>query len=305
MMPRAGASGVRRAVLLLAGLLAGPLAGCAGDGGGAQGSDAAGSTGASKAADATTLPAGSAAALVDGHRAMLAGLPSLTASGALVMSWQDKDGKHREQVQVRFYLERPCVAVRILSPAGPLAWLGTDGRRWWWFMLAERPTRLITGAVGTDGRAVRGPPISAPELLLLMGLEPLGAPAEPAVAEATGGRRRVEIPAGRFPRPMRAWFDAGGLLVRLEVLGPDGAVMAASDLARPRAVEIQGVAPAQWPRIPMEMQVSLPAAAGRDEAAWALTFELPTGLDERTRGKVFDLEGLRATLTPGVVDEVR
>ncbi len=95
-----------------------------------------------------------------------ANFEALVGRGVVEFSWEDKDGKHREQGELDFWKQGSAISLRVSKLGELLLWFGGDGTTHWLFdMLGEETTLTV------DGDDAMFSDISS--ALVLLGLAPL------------------------------------------------------------------------------------------------------------------------------------
>jgi hypothetical protein len=252
----------------------------------------------------------------------LASLDRFEATGTAVLPVRNPEGAiEEEQLDLLILRERPGrLAVRLkLSVTDTLAWLGSDGARWWLFLPEETPPTVWHGPVDPDGEASTPedriplpPTLRRPMLVdLLLGLEPVG---EFAALEwdASSQRWWIEGPiaaagmastAGWTVR--RGYARDGSVPEVVEVRDPAGDLVARSRLSNHARVEVPDRAVGDWPMVPMRIELAGPADEGSDEApAVRLALERPSGRGRRVKAAAFDWDRLLRAMRPERVVDV-
>lgn len=233
---------------------------------------------------------------------------------------REDEGFDSEQLDLLLVLERPRrTAVRLkLSVSDTLAWLGSDGERWWLFLPEESPSVAYRGRIdgepldaGADDEQVPMPrPLRDPRLLwLLTGLEP---PRDPEAALAWDAERfawvleepvepSVQGDADGWALRVRRGFDARGDVIFVEVDDAEGRRVASSALSDHASVEVEGVAMGAWPRV--ATRIALAGAIG-GQGRTMLVLERPSGRGSRVRPALFDWDRLVASMRPERIVEV-
>jgi len=253
---------------------------------------------------------------IDASDRRLASLDRFEATGTAVLPIRDASGEiEQEQLDLLILRERPGrLAVRLkLSVTDTLAWLGSDGARWWLFLPEEDPSTVWHGAVRSEPRrAVGADEIPMPASLrhpllvdLLLGLEPAG------TLEGLGwdGSSRRWILESAVPfgggnsgwRVRRSYPPDAAAPSRVEVLDPEGRLVAGSRLADHVRVEVPGRAVGDWPLVPMRIELIGPDPA---DGVVRLALERPSGLGRRVRPAAFEWERLLGSMRPTRIVDV-
>ena len=230
-------------------------------------------------------------------------------------------GFDEEQLDLLLILERPRKsALRLkLSVSDTLAWLGSDGERWWLFLPEESPSIAYRGSIRGEAiidaasevdQAPVPRPLRDPRLFwLLAGLEP---PQDPAAAIAWDADRSAwvleepldaaaEVDAKSAGLRVRRGFDARGDAIFVEVDDADGRRLASSLLGEHESVEVEGVAIGARPRV--ATRITLEGAMPGDGRAM-LVLERPSGRGSRVKPALFDWDRLVASMRPERIVEV-
>lgn len=255
--------------------------------------------------------------------ASLRALRQFEATGVCRVQVPREDGGFdEEQLDVLLVLERPLrTALRLkISVSDTLAWIGSDGTRWWLFLPEESPPVAYRGAIepswtGSAAEVSEAPVprgLRHPRLFwLLAGLEPPreGVPA-PSWDPAVGAWRLDELlehreqgdegPASSSAATVRRWFDAAGNPIRVEVSDAAGAIVAASRLSAFVSIEMEGMAMGAWPRV--ASRIALEGESGG--IGGVLVLERPSGKGSRAKPALFDWDRLAASMRPERVIEV-
>jgi len=275
------------------------------------------------AAMAATDPPDRAAATarIAAADARLAFLDRFEATGTAVLPMRSASGAiEEEQLDLLLLRERPGrLAVRLkLSVTDTLAWLGSDGVRWWLFLPADTPPTVWHGAVSSvgeealEGDAIPLPPgMRQPKLVdLLLGLEPVGDLAMLQWDPATSTwwiERSIgpEDPDGLAWTVRRGYFEgdtgASPVPTIVEILDGAGVLRARSRLSEHARVEVPDRAVGDWPLVPMRIELSGGDAA---EAPARIALERPSGRGARVKAAAFDWNRLLQAMRPERLVEV-
>lgn len=229
-------------------------------------------------------------------------------------------GFDEEQLDLLLILERPRKsALRLkLSVSDTLAWLGSDGERWWLFLPEESPSIAYRGSIRGEAieeasevdQAPVPRPLRDPRLFwLLAGLEPPRDPASPISWDADRSAWVLEEPldpaaeveAKSAVLRVRRGFDARGDAIFVEVDDADGRRLASSLLGEHESVEVEGVAIGARPRV--ATRITLEGAMPGDGRAM-LVLERPSGRGSRVKPALFDWDRLVASMRPERIVEV-
>jgi hypothetical protein len=249
------------------------------------------------------------AAALARHRERVDALARVTSRGVIELRWRDEEGEeHFEpQVDAHLWIERPRrTALRGEKVGRDLLWLGSDDERFWFFDMMGDESRLFVASHADAHRAVESwsLPIAPLALLDLMGLTAVPGAAGDGPGGVTLDAERdawIVHAAGAGGR-MRLFLDrTSGLPVRVESIGPDDAVVLASDLGRYRSVDVPGVAAARRPRMPTLIDIADPAGT--------MSVKLALGTPEVDEsapqwGTVFDLAALTRYFRPDHVHDL-
>ena len=229
-------------------------------------------------------------------------------------------GFDEEQLDLLLILERPRKsALRLkLSVSDTLAWLGSDGDRWWLFLPEESPSVAYRGSllgetIDAGGQVEEAPvprPLRDPRLFwLLAGLDP---PRDPAAPLAWDGSRSAWVLEEAFEpvedglrdaagMRVRRGFEARGDVVFVEVDDAEGRRIASSSLSDHVFVEVEGVALGARPRV--ATRITLEGAMSGDGRAM-LVLERPSGRGSRVKPALFEWDRLVASMRPERIVEV-
>lgn len=249
--------------------------------------------------------------------ARLAFLERFEATGTAVIPIRASSGEiEEEQLDLLLLRERPGrLAVRLkLSVTDTLAWLGSDGARWWLFLPEESPSTVWHGEVSSTGEesfedeAIPLPPgLRRPGIVdLLLGLEPVDDLAslewDPTSA-AWWIERPMEPEGGDGPRwtVRRRYSDRGAVPTVVEVRDGRGELRARSRLSEHVRVEVPDRAVGDWPMVPMRIELSGGDAA---QPPARISLERPSGRGTRVKDAAFDWERLLAAMRPERIVEV-
>jgi hypothetical protein len=235
-------------------------------------------------------------------------LTLLESRGVIEFRWRDADGARFEQCDLDLFAVLPDrVAVRASKVGERFLWLGCDPTRWWVFLLAERPTRLEVYPldVARGGGAAAFSPRDLMSLAGLVSLPPNDGTAMTA-RTAPDGTVVLDVAAtGTAPR-MRWGFPLGSNLpAAIELLAPDGQVIARANLSNYVSCPVDGLAVGDWPRVPARIEVvagpSAIAGGAAEGDSLRIVLDAPSGRGERIKDRLFRLEDLQESLRP---DEV-
>ncbi len=251
----------------------------------------------------------------------LRALTTFEASGVCRIEIPREDsGFDEEQLDLLLVLERPLrTALRLkLSVSDTLAWLGSDGERWWLFLPEESPSLAYRGTLASDGapgedeldqapipRSMRDPRL----FWLLIGLEP---PRDPGATPLWDPQRSAwvleerieEAGAAGATRPtmrIRRGFDDLGDPVFIEVLDAEGRRLAGSLLREHESVEVDGTPLGRWPRVATRITVE---GDRPGDGRAMLVLERPSGKGARVKPALFEWERLAASMRPERIVEV-
>jgi len=209
--------------------------------------------------DTPFAPAWTLAASAQAQR--LARLDKVYASGPVELLWVDEDGRHFETCRGELFVRLPSETALFLKKVGePVLWLGSDARRRWLFDL--RSKEVVLWLVDLDRPAVQGGalapfPIRRVALVDLLGLVSLP-PAEELDAVFDGAAGTL---VGEFDGDggaIRVTVDpASNLPVRVEALDEEGRAFLRGDLGSYDTVERPGLGPADYPRFPQRVVISV------------------------------------------------
>lgn len=242
------------------------------------------------------------------------------ATGSAVLSIRRADGSAaEEQLDLLLLRERPGrLAVRLkLSVTDTLAWLGSDGTRWWLFLPEERPSVVWHGTVDTTEQGVTGaelgsepmpipPALRRPALVdLLLGLEPADS-IDRLEWDAESRAWQLELPlstAEGWSDPgwlvRRLYASDGAVVERIEIVDPRGRIVASSRLADHVRVEVPDRAVGDWPMVPMRIELSGAPDPGTNEPeSVRLSLERPSGRGTRVKANAFDWQRLLKAMSP-------
>lgn len=174
-------------------------------------------------------------------------LSRLSVAIVLRLSYRDAEGlKHDEQVEGSCHFVRPRQLLLSLDKVGqPIAMLGSNQDQFWWFELANHKRALVGehDRVSPDRLAAAGVPVHPLDLIELMGFTPLPAgPEVGQVSKSDAGVLQVTLP-GRIGSRRLSLAPGDFRPFRIELLGEDGKVAAASDLSKYAIVAIRGAGP--------------------------------------------------------------
>jgi len=243
--------------------------------------------------------------ILDAQAIRMRRLTLLESRGVIEFRWTDADGAHFEQCDLDLFAVLPHrVAVRASKVGERFLWLGCDEKRWWAFLLAERPTRLEVYPLGVapDGGVAA---FSPRDLLSLAGLMSLPANDGKAMTSRTGPDGTVVLDvaaAGTSPR-MRWGFQLGSNLPAvIEMIAPTGETIARANLSQYVSCPVEGLAVGDWPRVPSRIEVVAGPAgtegAAVDGASLRIALDAPSGRGERIKDRLFRLEDLQESLRP-------
>lgn len=251
----------------------------------------------------------------------LRALATFEASGVCRIEIPREDaGFDEEQLDLLLVLERPLrTALRLkLSVSDTLAWLGSDGERWWLFLPEESPSLAYRGRIASEAasgeleldrtpipRSLRDPRL----FWLLTGLEP---PRDPGATPSWDRPRSAWVleepiaPTGRDgegpPSPtVRRGFNGQGEPTFVEVVDAQGTRLAGSVLREHASVEIEGVALGGWPRVATRITVE---GDRPGDGRAMLVLERPSGKGSRVKPALFDWARLAASMRPERIVEV-
>lgn len=226
----------------------------------------------------------------------------LHARGVAELRWRDEQGAHFDQGDLDLrWADGRGLAASISKFGDRLAWIGSDGARWWRFELKSVPTRLVFGPLrgGADRPRSLDALAAAPAFL---GLRPL-VPVEGARVVLREGLAWVEVTIGASGGDRaEAGFDPASLEPRALLLRREDGVAVRADFGELVAVRTDGVAEGAWPRVPRQV------AARRDAEGPALSIAIDGAAADAAaadRPALYDLEELRARLAPETVEEAK
>jgi hypothetical protein len=194
----------------------------------------------------------------------------------MVLEWVDSDGKrHREQgegnLQLRRYapeeraswgneLAAPVrVAMSIKKLGNTGYWLGCDRDQYWWVDAYEAKTAYVARHVNY-GRSCCddvGLPIHPIALIDLLAITRLNVDEGEVVAHPAKPVWIVDTSGAWTNR--RLWIDPTTMEpTRVELVGHDETVLAWAELSEYVPLEVDGVAPTVWPRVPGVIRLKRP-----------------------------------------------
>ena len=267
-----------------------------------SGCRSAGTTGHEPGAErATELP--TYERLYEGAERRVGTLDRLWAVAVVGLRYTDEDGeRRRDQGEGHFQMVRPSELALFVGKLGePYLILGSNESQYWWIERLDTP--VATVGVRSEAQALSmesiGVPVLPSDLLLAMDVqhwpEPGAARAsglDPSVVwsslEGVDVSRTVVVELRDAERIRRVHVDAFTLdPVAVEVMSASGEVIAFSRLSE-HAPVANRIGSAIEPRIPMRIEVDVPAAEARIE----LSLQRAEMSNRRPKPVVFDLDEL-------------
>lgn len=244
----------------------------------------------------------SAGQIARSEAARAGALRLLHARGVAELRWRDAQGAHFDQGDLDLrWADGRGLAASVSKFGDRLAWLGSDGTRWWRFELKSAPTRLVFGPL----RAAAGRPRSLDALAAapaFLGLRPLS-PVEGAQVFLREGLAWVEVSIGPSGGDRaEAGFDPSSLAPRALVLRAEDGVEVRAEFGELVAVRTDGVGEGAWPRVPRQV------VARRDADGPSLSISIDGAAADAAaadRPALYDLAELRARLAPETVEEAK
>ncbi|MGA0287325.1 MAG: hypothetical protein ACO3QA_09855 [Phycisphaerales bacterium] len=247
----------------------------------------------------------------------LAQLERFEATGTVVLPVRSGSGAiDEEQLDLLLLRERPGrLAIRLkLSVTDTLAWLGSDGTRWWLFLPEETPSTVWHGMVASSGNSqledesIPLPPgLRHPRIVdVLLGLEPAD---DLASLEWNSADRRWWIESPVFGDASddsgwtvrRGYAETGPVAEVIEVRDAAGMLGARSRLAGHERVEVPDRPVGDWPLVPMRIEVS---GSGAEDPPARLSLERPSGRGGRVKAAAFDWGRLLESMRPERIVQV-
>jgi hypothetical protein len=259
--------------------------------------------------------------LIEAQNRRVEALPRLYASGTITIRWIEDGRKRMEQGNVELWRDgQDRFALRIYKAAigEEFLWLGGDAGRFWLFDLRQSDAVSLTvrpsarTAPGDENAPIMMTPAAIIELMGLASLPPLrtrsadGSTRGKTVVEHNAEPRDVTLRALGRTGPLRMIFDRERQLPRhVELLGPDGSVLARSELPLEQyeSVEQDDMPIGAYPKLPMRIIVQ---QSESDDQSIKIELGSATGRAEEGgfKNRLFDLEVLTRRFQPSVIDDM-
>lgn len=274
-----------------------------------------GCNGAQRTGPGADLDVPSYAELAAFHNQRVERLSELYARGNIELRWRDESGRHFEQGDLDFYLQKPRnTAFRVTKLGETYLWFGSNETHDWLFDLITGDQRTLT--ITRAGEIAQGDPEDAlliPPMLLveLMGLMPLPGEQQPGMDASVEPSSETDawIVIREYEgSSARLYLDRTSLLpVRVELLTDNGSEGLVSTIQRNRSVTIPGTSTATLPRmgtlIDIETNADTDQAASPLEGTMKIAFGHPTGdLSDQPTDRIFDLGRLIRALRPDSIE---
>lgn len=244
------------------------------------------------------------------YNARLARISQFWSRATVEIDWTDAQGRHFEQGDGPFILRRPAQIALTLGKLGnTLYWIGSDSHRYWYFDLNSKPT---AGHVGLISELDSIDPGSLPialqpgDLFELLGLVPLPTGA-PTRTENQGGKPELIFThaAGTSANPTSVQVAVDpytSTARRIRILDKAGKLAVESELDEEYIpVKLSDQPPAQWPEIPANLRITIPARQTRIK----ITLTDPVdGKSGKVQDVQFDFDRLIQILKPARVFQI-
>jgi hypothetical protein len=222
------------------------------------------------------------------------------ARGVVELRWIDEDGnRHMEpQVDLDLWVNLPRhTSFRMEKLGELLLWAGSDDASFWLFDLIDTPTTLRIGTHDELAHAGNQSMMVQPlRLLDLMAFARMPRVAGGPSPMSWSDDKLLRVETVADGRHTAAYLDPQTLLpYRIELFGPEGTVIASSELRRFRRVSQRGVLVLNQPFVPSLLDIDF------DDGAASLRIALSdpdSYSDNQPIDVVFDRESLAVSIQP-------